>query len=136
MKWYDVTSFWCHALYHAIMCNDDDMDEDFDFDPFVVDLLKSLDTCLTRSVFDSKEKCMVPIERICSSITEWNKNAVHHQIIPLKDVQALAIGWRKSLHEWTNICDTINVHLNSGVQKCLDSFLPFLQICERSELRL
>ena len=106
--------------------DDDDMDEDFDFDPFVVDLLKSLDTCLTRSVFDSKEKCMVPIERICSSITEWNKNAVHHQIIPLKDVQALAIGWRKSLHEWTNICDTINVHLNSGVQKCLDSFLPFL----------
>ena len=106
--------------------DEEDMDEDFDFDPFVIDLLKSLDTCLTRSVFESKEKFMVPIERICSSITEWNKNAVHHQIIPLKDVQTLAIGWRKSLHEWTNICDTIDVHLKSGVQKCLDSFLPFL----------
>ena len=104
----------------------DDTEED-DLEPFVADLQKSLDTCLTRSVFESYEKFMVPLERIGFSITEWNKNAVKHQIIPLKDLLNLVIGWRKSLHEWSNVSQNIETHMKSGVQKCLDSLLPFLQ---------
>jgi hypothetical protein len=107
-------------------------EDDEDANPFIVDLLKMLKTCLSRPVLESPERFLVPLERISTMITEWNKNAVTHQLIPHRDLESMLIQRRKASHEWSCIENRIKQHLEAGVKTCLQSLMPFLNKSEKS----
>ena len=70
-----------------------------------------------RSVTEPQDKFLVPLERTITKIKDWNKNAVSHLIIPIKDLEFLMISWRKSSHQWTKIESRIHNHLEQGRDK-------------------
>ena len=104
----------------------DDENED-DIDPFIVDTLKALNTCLSRPIEEPHEKAMVPLENVYVTINEKNKNAVSHLIIPLKDLETMLIQWRRNGHSWLKMDDKMSKHLFKGVEICLKSLKSFLK---------
>ena len=91
------------------------IDDDDDLDPFVSEVLSSLQQCLARSVTEPQDKFLVPLERTITKIKDWNKHAVSHLIIPIKDLEFLMISWRKSSHQWLKIESRIHNHLEQGM---------------------
>ena len=107
----------------------EDVENNDDLNPFVSEVLTSLQLCLSRSVIGlepQNNRFLVPLEGIVTKIKDWNKHAVSHKIIPLKDLQSLLISWRKQSHQWSKIESRIRDHLEMGVDICLNSLKPFL----------
>ena len=61
--------------------NDDPDEMDEDLDPFIVDTLQTLNHCLNRPVDEANEMFAVPLENLCVTITNRNKNAGNHFFI-------------------------------------------------------
>ena len=81
---------------------------------------------MNRPTTEPQVKFLVPLERTITKIRDWNKHAVRHMIIPLRDLESLIVSWRKESHQWAKFETRIQDHLVQGVDICLDSLKPFL----------
>ena len=104
---------------------------DDDLNPFVSEVLTNLQLCLSRSVMlePQNNKFLVPLERVVTKIKDWNKHAVSHKIIPLKDLESLLISWRKQSHQWSKIESRIRDHLELGIAFLLQSLQFYCNHC-------